>query len=79
MSGARPFNPADYEFFPATLQAIDSTAKFVFTGDGKRWIATVKKSEYAPHPIKELTLVLAGKNHSPPMSLMWRADGSKSD
>ena len=32
----KPFDPADYEYFPATLQAIEPAAKFTFADDGDR-------------------------------------------
>jgi DsbC/DsbD-like thiol-disulfide interchange protein len=61
------------EVFPATAEVIESGAKFQFTKDGKKWIAEVSKSEYLTASLKELTLVLAGNNISPPISLTWKA------
>ena len=70
----KPFDPAEYEIFPATLQAVDPAAKFAFVSDGQKWTATVPKSEYAPSPLKELTLVLAGTTGQAPMALAWKSE-----
>ena len=67
----KPFNPGDYEVFPATPQAVDSAAKFVFASEGNGWKAEVPKSEYASDPLKSLTLVLAGKGVTAPFSVTW--------
>ena len=74
----KPFDPADYEFFPVNLQAIDPAAKFEFTNTGENWTAEVPKSEYATRAIQELTLVLAGKAKQPPLALTWTAEPAKS-
>ena len=66
-----PLDLNDYEIFPATPQVIDPAAKIQFTWNGAKWIAEVPKSEFAPKPIKELTLVLGGKAQQPPISLTW--------
>lgn len=74
----KPFDPADYEFFPATIEAIDPAAKFEFTRSGDHWTAEVPKNEYAAKAIRQLTLVLAGKDKQPPLALAWTADPAKS-
>lgn len=70
----KPFDPAEYEIFPATLQAVDPAAKFQFANDSNRWTAEVPKSEYAASPLKELTLVLAGTTGQAPMALTWKSE-----
>lgn len=65
--------PEDYEVFPLTMQAIDSAAKFDFIARGDHWTAEVPKSEYATQPIRELTLVFAGKSGQDPVSLIWKS------
>ena len=74
----KPFDPADYEFFPATPQVVDAAAKFEFTHTANKWTAEVSKSEYATTTIQQLTLVLAGKAKQPPLVLTWTAEPSKS-
>lgn len=74
----KPFDPADFEFFPATVQAIEPAAKFSFVGDGQKWTATVAKSEYATTPLHDLSLVLVGKGTQPPLALTWTATPAKS-
>ena len=74
----KPFSPADYEFFPATPQAVDAAAKFEFTNVGGKWTADVPKSEYATQAIQQLTLILAGKGKQPPMTVTWTAEPAKS-
>lgn len=76
-STTKPFDPADYEFFPATPQAVDTTAKFNFTNAEGKWTAEVPKSEYAAQAIQQLTLVLAGKAKQPPLELTWTAEPAK--
>lgn len=73
-----PFDPADYQFFPATLEAIGPAAKFEFTRSGDKWNAEVPKSEFATKPIEQLTLVLAGMDQQPPLALTWTAEPAKS-
>lgn len=73
-----PFDPADYEFFPATPQAIEPSANYSFVGDGQKWTATVAKSEYATTPLQQLTLVLGGKAKQLPLTLTWTAESAKS-
>ncbi len=68
---SHPLDLNDYEVFPATPQVIDPAAKIQFTKNGAEWNAEVPKSEYAPKPINELTLVLGGKAQQPPISLTW--------
>ena len=70
----RPLEIADYEIFPATPQVVEPAAKFQFVSDGTKWHAEVPKSEYAPKPVKELTLVLAGKAKQAPMALTWKSE-----
>ena len=72
------FDPADYEFFPATPQVVDAAAKFVFTHTANKWTAEVPKSEYATKAIQQLTLVLASKAKQPPLALTWTAEPAKS-
>ncbi len=64
-------DPAGSEIFPATPQAINPAAKFAFIREGDQWTAEVSKNEYATEPIRELTLVLAGKSTHPPLALTW--------
>ncbi|MES2437825.1 MAG: protein-disulfide reductase DsbD domain-containing protein [Verrucomicrobiota bacterium] len=61
------------EIFPATPQVVDAAADFKFSKAGDRWTAEVPKNEYATGPAKELTLVLAGKGGTAPVSLTWKA------
>ncbi len=63
----------EIEVFPATPETIADAAKFQFTKTGKTWSAEVPKSTYLTAPLKELSLVLAGKSISPPLSLTWKA------
>ncbi len=74
----KPFDPADYEFFPATLEAIAPAARFEFTRSGDKWTAELPKNEYATKAVQQLTLVLAGKGQQPPMALTWTAEPAKS-
>lgn len=62
----------DYEVFPATLQAVDPAVPFVFRGGGTSWRAEVPRNEYAVSPVKELSLILAGKNGKPPFVVSWK-------
>jgi thiol:disulfide interchange protein DsbD len=70
----RPFNPGDYEIFPATPQAVDPAAVIRFSQEGSGWISEVAKNEYVTQPLKELTLVLVGKSGQSPVSLKWASD-----
>jgi DsbC/DsbD-like thiol-disulfide interchange protein len=65
--------PENSEIFPATPQVVDAAADFQFSKSGNRWTAEVPKNEYATSPVKELTLVLAGKGGTAPVSLTWKA------
>lgn len=65
------------EVFPATPQVVDAGAEYKFSKSGDRWTAEVAKSEYAGSPVEELTLVLAGKGGTAPVSLTWK--GKKSE
>jgi thiol:disulfide interchange protein DsbD len=69
-----PLDPDDYEIFPATPEIIDPAATLNFTRNGSQWTAEVPKSEYLSKPVKELTLVLAGKSGQPPLALKWKAE-----
>lgn len=66
-------NLAEYRIFPATPQVVDPAAKIQFANVGKQWTAEVPKSEYAPKPVTELTLVLAGESDQSPISLTWKS------
>jgi thiol:disulfide interchange protein DsbD len=67
-------DPGDYDVFPATPEIIDPSATLNFTRNGSQWTAEVPKSEYLSKPVRELTLVLAGKSGQPPISLKWKAE-----
>lgn len=71
---SKPLNLEDYNIFPVTPQTIDPAATIQFTRNGSEWNAEVPKSEYLTKPIKQLTLVLAGKSGQPPISLSWKSD-----
>ncbi|RYD42377.1 MAG: hypothetical protein EOP85_11320 [Verrucomicrobiaceae bacterium] len=62
------------EVFPATPQVVDAAADFKFAKSGEGWTVEVPKNEYAKSPVKELTLVVAGKDSSAPVSLTWKAE-----
>ena len=66
-------NLDDYEIFPATPQIVDPVTKIQFTKSGIVWSAQVPKSEYAMKPVKEITLVFAGKSGQAPMALTWNS------
>ena len=66
-------NLDDYEIFPATPQIVDPVTKIQFTKSGIVWSAQVPKSEYAIKPVKEITLVFAGKSGQAPMALTWNS------
>lgn len=70
---SRPLELDGYEIFPTTPEVIDPTATIQFKKTGAGWTAEVPKSEYAASPVRELTLVLAGKTGQPPLSLTWRS------
>lgn len=74
----KPFDPAEYEIFPATPQVVDPAAKIEFADANGKWTADVPKSEYATKTIPTLTLVLAGKSKQLPLALTWTADSEKS-
>jgi thiol:disulfide interchange protein DsbD len=65
-------DPPGSEVFPETLQAVDHYQPIRFQKTGPTWSATVKKSEYAEGPLKELKLVLA-KSGTPPVEVIWKA------
>lgn len=64
-------DPAGYEVFPATEQAVDHYKPFQFQKTGPNWTATAAKNEYADGPLKELRLVLAKKGVEP-VELVWK-------
>lgn len=66
-------DPPRCEVFPATPRVIEPAAEIRFARHGNQWIANVRKSEFATSPVKQLTLVLAGKGASPPVELSWSA------
>jgi DsbC/DsbD-like thiol-disulfide interchange protein len=70
----KSLRPDDYEIFPATPQIIDSATAFTFASEEGKWVAEVPKSEYAPKPIRQLTLVLVGKSGQIPISLTWKSE-----
>ncbi len=65
--------PENSEIFPATPQIVDAAAEFIFSKTGDCWTAEVPKSPYTSSPVKELTLILAGKGGVDPVSLTWKA------
>lgn len=73
LTGSPPFQPGDYEVFPAPGEIVDAAAKFTFVSEGNGWKAEVPKSEYFESPLKELTLVLSGKNGQSPLAIEWKA------
>ncbi len=73
---ADSFELSDYQVFPATPGVIDPAAKIDFKSSAEVFKAEVPKSEYASGPIKELTLVLAGKS---PFSVTWKLPVGKTN
>jgi DsbC/DsbD-like thiol-disulfide interchange protein len=71
---SNPLNLDDYEIFPATPQVINPATKIQFTKNGNVWSTQVPKSEYATKPVKELTLVFAGKSGQAPVALTWKSE-----
>jgi thiol:disulfide interchange protein DsbD len=68
--------PADlsrHEAFPLTTELVDPKAEIRFAYEDGTWTATVAKSEFAPSPVKELTLVLADRKN-PPLQLSWKIE-----
>jgi len=70
------FDLSDYQVFPATPSVINPAAKIDFKSAADLFKAEVPKSEYASGPIKELTLVLAGKF---PISVTWKMPVGKTN
>lgn len=74
VSKEKPFDPAECEIFPATLQAVDPTKPIRFEKTGPEWTAVIAKNEYADGPLKNLTLVIAGKGAPKPVEVIWNAE-----
>lgn len=66
-------NPANYEVFPATEQAVDHSKPIRFEKSGPTWSAKAGKNEYADGPLKALKLVLV-KEGAPPIEVSWSAE-----
>lgn len=74
MDSGKPLNPGDYEIFPATPQAVDPAANIRFSQAGSAWTAEVAKNEYLTQPLKNLTLVLAGKSGQSSIFVKWKSE-----
>jgi len=72
VDAAPTFDLAGAKVFPETEHAVDPAAKIVFAREGEAWKATVKKNEYAPTPLKKLSLIIAGAGA--PVRLTWAAE-----
>jgi len=66
----------DGPVFPATPGVIDPTAEIRFASSAGAVKAVVPKSEYAPGPVNELTLVFSGPR---PFSVSWKLAGEKTN
>lgn len=62
------------EAYPVTEHALQNGGKIVFQGgkSGAASTALAKKSEYQSEPLKELSLVLTGKNLPHPVLVTWQ-------
>lgn len=73
-SSDKSFDPRNFDVFPETSQVVDAAASYTFVKEGDQWQAEVKKSEYLTPPLTHLTLVLAGKNGSAPVTVSWKSE-----
>jgi DsbC/DsbD-like thiol-disulfide interchange protein len=69
-----PLNPGNYEIFPVTPLAVDPAASIRFTQTGSVWVAEVAKNEYLTQPLKNLSLVFAGKSGQAPIFVKWKTE-----
>jgi len=68
-----PFDFSRIEVFPLTPEVIDPKAEVRFTREEDIWTATVAKSAFAESPVKQLALVLAGRDAGTPLEVAWNA------
>ncbi|MBK1881889.1 hypothetical protein JIN85_05655 [Luteolibacter pohnpeiensis] len=67
-------DPSACEVFPASASTVKDQNPIRFEKDGAEWAATATKSDYLDGPVKELTLVLAGKGTPKPIEVSWSAN-----
>jgi len=60
------------ETFALTPDLIDPHHLIEFIPQASGWSATVPKSEYSPHQIRELSIVIVPKSEVPPILLTWK-------
>lgn len=73
MGKPAPLDPSSSEIFPLTPEVIDPKAEIRFTEIDGVWTATVPKGEFAPSPVGELSLVIAGRDGEAPLEAAWKA------
>ena len=68
------FDATKCEVFPKSVSTVDDGKPIQFTHSEDGWTATATKSEYLEGPVKDLTIVLAGKGTPFPMELTWKSE-----